>query len=311
MQAPTFLDDDEIDELLTMGDAIDVVEVSIAAQAHGQLSHPPRFSIEVGDGSLSVSAGGVTDSRNVAGFRVYEKFSENGPNHDELTLVFDTDTGALKGGALGERVGPLRTGAIGGVAMKYMSHADADTIGVLGTGEQARTQLEAAVHLHDVSNVTVYSPTPEHRAEYVEEMESKLGETVTAVDSAEEAVRGSDVLIVATRSPSPVFEAEWLEPNAHVNTLGPRYRDEHEVPTELIDRSDVLVTDSFAQVDDLSRPFILEGTPDVDRLVELQELVASADPYRETDGISVFFSVGVTGTEVTVVDEALARREDG
>ncbi len=302
------LTDEDIDRDLpsAIRTAIKAVENALFAKAEGKLVAPPRFSVSVERGALVFTVGAETLHSRTIGFRVYDTFPENTPEHTQIVAVFDSDTGSFKGIVLGNTLGAIRTAVINAVAIKHMARPDAVSLGILGTGFQVRFQLQAAVEVHPFNRVIVYSPTPAHREAFAQEMEGKLGFPIRVACSAEEVVRDADVLILATRSRTPVFEAGWIKPGTHINTIGPKFRDAHELPMEVARMAETIVTDSLPQVDAYSREFFLIGTLDRERMVELSDVVAGRKPGRITrEGITLFCSVGLAGTEVVVADSIM------
>lgn len=186
--------------------------------------------------------GGVQDSAPIAGFRVYDTF--NGSHHSQIVAVWSTETAKLEGIVIGEKLGAIRTGAIGGVAIRHLSDADAATAGVVGSGLQARMQLVAAAAVRRLSHVRVYSRSEANRKAFAEEMQRYLGLDIEAVDSAAEAVRGADIVICATSSSVPVLRAKDLKPGAHINTVGPKTIEGHEIDLDVAKMAHRIATDS-------------------------------------------------------------------
>lgn len=301
-EAPRRLTDEEFDRRVPMERALGAVERAFYEHAGGTLTAPPRFSLDLDGGSLVFTAGAAT-KQGVMGFRVYETFPDS-PDDQQLVSAYDSQTGEFLGSVLGYRVGAVRTGAIGGIAIDRLAREDAATLGIIGSGRQARTQLEAATVVRAFERVRVYSPTPAHRERFAREMSEKLDLTIAAVETPEDAVRGADVLITATSSHEPVFDPEWLSSGVHVNSLGPKFAGASELDPDVAERADRIATDSFAQVEGYSRPFFLDRT-DRNRLIELSEVVGvEAVGRSETDEISLFCSVGLAGTEVVLAAEA-------
>jgi ornithine cyclodeaminase len=217
-------------------------------------------------------------------------------------------TGALSGIIVGDLIGELRTGAIGGVAVKHMARPDSQILGIIGSGPQARAQLEAAASVLSFQKVTVFSRTAEKRERFAAEMSEKLAIEVRPASSPEEAVREADVLICATSSGTPVFKAEWLKAGVHINTIGPKFTVAHEIEIQVADRSRVIATDSLEQVNAYHPAFFLSDTPHRQRVVELGDIVAGAESGRTSpEDVTLFCSVGLAGTEVVVAAEVIRR----
>lgn len=305
------LTDEDLDGLASMADVVATMELAFEEHAAGTLAAPPRWRLDLDAGSLVFTVGAATGEATALGFRAYETFPDGNPDHHQVVAVWDAESGAFRGVLIGHAAGVLRTGGIGGVAVAHLAPGGATTLGVLGSGRQARAQVEAACAVRDIRTVRVYSPTGEHRERFADEVGRTVSADVAAVDDARTAVDGADALVCATDSTEPVFEADWLAPGAHVTTLGPKFEGAHELPLAAADGADRVVTDSLAQVDGYGagdgRPFFLSGERR-ERMVELADVVAGDAPGREHEGErTLFCSVGLAGTEVVLADELLRR----
>jgi ornithine cyclodeaminase/alanine dehydrogenase-like protein (mu-crystallin family) len=167
-----------------------------------------------------------------------------------LVFLFDMDTCALLAIMDDHVISTLRVGATSGVAMKYLARKNAKIMGLLGSGEQARTQLTAALAVRSLKQVKVYSPTRDNRERFAREMSAESGIEVIPVASAEEAVRGSDIVTAATNTVEPVIEGRWLEEGAHVNSIvgGDGYLKRHELDDETIRRAGLIVVGYKPQI---------------------------------------------------------------
>jgi len=222
---------------------------------------------------------------------------DSGVEQTQLVTVFDATTGAFEGLFLGHATGRLRTGGIGGVAIDALARDDSDTLGVLGCGVQARSQVGAACAARSFADVLVYSPTPESRKSFAETVDGDVDPAVRSIDDPESVVRAADALVCATNSTEPVFDPDWLEAGTHVTTIGPRFEDAHELPLEVVARADSIATDSLPQVDAYDRPYIASGA-DRERMVELADALEHPELGRtDEDDITLFCSVGLAGTE--------------
>lgn len=304
------LTDEAIRGVLSMPDVVTTMRMALRERAHGSLYAPPRWHLDVPDGSLVITAGAAMGVGTM-GFRAYETLGR-GPGHEGFVAVWNAESGRFDGCIIGGRVGLLRTAGINGVAAGTLAREDATTLGVLGTGPQARQGARAVCAERDIDAVDVYSPTAEHRETFAERMPEELGADVTAHDGPEPVVRGADIVYCATDSEAPVLEADWLDAGTHVHTLGPKWADRHELPQAAFDRADVVATDSLDQV----TAYEDEGGFVVDdwdaRLVELGDLVAEGVD-RGSAAVTVFCSVGLAGTEVVLADRYFRElaRQDG
>ncbi|WP_255455238.1 ornithine cyclodeaminase family protein [Natrialba sp. INN-245] len=313
--APTIISEERASELLSMSTAIDRTETAFRQYATGTLVSQPRSSFDTDSGSLVFTPGENMDD-SVIGTRISGKFTIGGseqadydvetPVKSDLVVVFDTENGELKGAVAGSRTPDVRTGALGGVAIKHLARPDSKTLGIIGTGRQARTQLEAAVAVTAFDEIRAFSRTEENRERFAREMGSELEIDIEAVDSAEAAVTGADVLVCATTSPSPVFDPDLLEEGTHVHTIGPAWKDAHELDMDVVEMADVIVTDSKEQVREYADRYFLAGTKHEEQMVELADVVLENHPGRtSSDAITLFSPMGLPGTEVILANEIL------
>lgn len=225
---------------------------------------------------------------------------------DALLAAYE-GTGAVRAIAVGEELGSRRTGGLGGVAVDALARPDAATLGVVGSGRQAWTQVWAAAAVRPLREVTVHSRSAARREAFAARVRAELGVPARAVGSATEAVRRRDVVVLATTSPAPVVDAADLAPGTHVNTVGFKQVHRHEFGPDLLDAAEVLVTDSPAQAAAYAPPMLAAIEPYAGRLRDLGAVLAGAVPGRTgADQISVFCSTGLAGTEVFLLDR-LAR----
>ena len=199
------------------------------------------------------------------------------------------------------------TGAASGIATKYMAKPEAETMGVVGSGRQARTQVEAICAVRPIKSVKVYSPTQANREKFCRDIAEQFKVEATAVDEAEHAVRESEIVVSATTAEEPVVCGRWLRRGAHINAVGANYEHRRELDRDAVLAAATIATDDLEQVryesTDLAIP-VKHGTLSWDRIVSLGDIVAGKRAAREylTD-MTLFKSLGVA-----IEDVALAAR---
>jgi ornithine cyclodeaminase/alanine dehydrogenase-like protein (mu-crystallin family) len=162
----------------------------------------------------------------------YLLFNDNG----EMLAMMEADT-----------LGQIRTGAASGVATRFLARDDARTLAVIGTGWQARSQLEACFHVRNFTRVVVYGRDPDRRAAFCEVMSAKIGHAVESAGSAQEAAADADVICTMTSANTPVLEGAWLKPGTHVNAAGSNRANAKEIDVELVRRASVIAVEDLAQ----------------------------------------------------------------
>lgn len=295
--------DDDVAATLDAPLTVDAMRDALLAAHQGRLIAPPRASASLGGGRMVLTAGHLTGEW--YGFRSYDTFGH--PESGQLVVLHDAGTGAVRAIAVGEELGSRRTGGLGGVAVDALARPDAATLGVVGSGRQAWTQVWAAAAVRPLREVTVHSRSAANREAFAARVRAELGVPARAVGSATAAVAGRDIVVLATTSRTPVLDARDLAPGTHVNTVGFKQRHRAEFGIDLLDAADVLVTDSPAQAAAYDPPMLAVLPPYAERLRDLGAVLAGAVPGRTgADQLSVFCSTGLAGTEVFLLDR-LAR----
>ena len=293
--------DDEIRSRLNARDAVQWMGEAIDDHHRGNLGAPPRAHVDLGGGRVVFTAGQLHGSW--FGYRSYDTFpAEPG---EQVVVVHDEASGTVRAIAIGNELGPRRTGAIGAVAADALASPTASVAAIIGTGIQAATQLWALSAVRNLSEVRIFSRNEARRDAFVEGAKVLTGAECHSTSSARTAVSGADIVILATSSPTPVIEADWLESGAYVTTLGPKQQGRSEFGLDLPAIAALIVTDSLEQIDAYDPPNVLIGTPQRDRLVSLGAVRAGEVARPGAHQMSLFFSVGLAGTEVYLLDRLM------
>ena len=296
---PLLLTEKDVTELLDMDTAIAAVEEVLRDQAEGAATNRPRSRVAMPASQLHVMSAG--DKRlGVTGVKVYTA-SRKGARF--LVLLYDAESGDMLAMIEADRLGQMRTGAASGVATKYMARADADTVGIYGTGWQAESQLMAVCSVRQVKSITAYGRDAERRKAFARKMTSMLRVEVTAAGSAEETARGKSIVITATGAREPVLKGEWIDPGAHLNVAGSNFLSKAEVDVETIKRASIIAVDSIddskLEAGDLM-PAIERGVIAWESVTELGRIVAGRDPGRTSDDdITLFKSNGIALEDIS------------
>ena len=288
--------------------AVEKMEDAFRELAAGTLVAPSRFRVEAPKGALVFTAGAATGVEQAIGFRVYDTFpSAASTDQTQLVAVFDSETGRFKGVVIGGAIGATRTGAIGGVAVKYMAKPAASVLAVVGAGLQARTQLRAAMAVRTFEQVFITSRTRSSAKTFRDEVIAEFAIPCEVTDP-QTAVRDADVVLCATTSRTPVLETAWLKAGTHVNQVGPKGLGRSELPADIIDVAAIIATDSLAQTRAYPEPHFVT---DERRFVGLESIVVGDEPGRRSDDdVTLFCSVGLAGTEVVLSNHLLKLKTD-
>jgi alanine dehydrogenase len=295
-----FLTEADVEKLLTMPDAIRVVEDALREMGEARAVNRPRQRVRVPNGILHVMPAGLP-TRGYLGFKYYSSFR---PKTRFWFHLLDANNGNVLAIMQADRLGQQRTGAASGVATKHLARADAAEVGIIGAGWQAESQLEAICAVRAIRVARCYSRDAEHRKAFAKKMSARLNVDVRGVDSAEEAVRAADIVSTATSSLEPVLRGEWLKPGAHINAVGANRVQARELDDDVLQRSAFVCVDSIEQAKieagDLISP-IERGRLTWERVRELGEVVAGKVTGRANrDDVTLFKSMGIALEDVAV-----------
>ena len=305
-----FLTEAHVRQLLSMDEALAQVEACFRALGTGQARNQPRRRVRLPRGMLHVMFAGDREL-GVFGQKAYT--TTPGGARFLVTLYSAADgrpLAVLEAGLLGA----IRTGAASGIATKYLARPDAAVLGVLGTGLQAPTQMQAVCAVRPIAEALVYSRNAERRESFAREMTELLGIPVRAAASAQEAVAAADVVAAITSSKRPVLAGAWLKPGAHLNAAGNNMLVEREVDTDVFRRAWLVTTDSLegAKIEcgDLLAAVDV-GIVQWEDVIEIGQVAAGRYPVtnRPADAITVYESQGIAAEDLYTAVHVLRKAE--
>jgi ornithine cyclodeaminase/alanine dehydrogenase-like protein (mu-crystallin family) len=308
------LREDDVRRVLSMPDAVRVLDLTFRQFAQGEAENLPRERIVLPQrrGVLHVLAAAVP-LQGALGYKAYTSFRQA---VRMAVLLYSTENGQLQALIEAEWLGQMRTGAASGVATSHMARPEANLVGIIGTGSQARTQLMAMRAVRPIRQVRAYGRDPERCRTFCQEMAALLGVEVRPAASAEAAVREAEIVVTATTSPEPVLLGRWLQPGTHINAIGSNWPNRREVDDETLRRSAVVAVDDPNQArleaGDLLIP-AAAGRFDLTRVVPLAAIVAGQVAGRGApDEITLFKSLGIGVEDVAVARHVyeLARQQE-
>ena len=291
--------EDEVSRLLTMQDTLDAVEGSFRSQGEGTSVNRPRRRFHIpGKGNMQLMSG-VCYYRQAMGLKVYTSFRGN---TRFMVLLFSAETGDLFAIVQADHLGRMRTGAASGVATKYLAKESAKTVGMIGSGGQAATQLEAVCAVRNIELARVYSRRPEPLAAFCDSMSQKLPLDVTPATSPEEAISGADVIVTITNARDPVVKGERVSEGAHINAAGSNSLVRKELDNDAVRKSDIITVDSREQAQLECGDLLVaaeRGTVNWETVTELGDVVSGKTPRRTSDAqVTLFESQGLAIQDV-------------
>jgi ornithine cyclodeaminase/alanine dehydrogenase-like protein (mu-crystallin family) len=296
-----FLTEAEVGALLSPADAVDVIEACFQRMAAGAVDNRPRYRVPLESGALAVMSASDLEL-GYAGVKAYSAF-RTGARFE--VLLFRADEPELVAVLEADKLGQLRTGAASGVAAKHLARAGAESLGIIGCGWQAESQVECIrAALPGIRRVVAYCRTESRLREFCERFDCEPGGSHR--DPAD-----CDVVVTVTGSSDPVLRGEWLREGALVCAVGANDGNRRELDNVVLERAAFVCCDSIedARLEsaDLIEP-IAVGVLDWLEVHELQEVVAGMLPGRQSDGdIVVFKSNGLAAWDIAAAAAVVER----
>ena len=297
-----FLKDDDVAQCVTMDAMLEAIETMQRHYGNGQAHNLTRRKIIAESGMLAVMGGGLF-YQGLLGVKTYTVVK--GAYSFQVSL-YDAGTGELLCYTQANRLGQLRTGATTGVAVKHLANSGDVTVGLIGTGGQAPTQLEAVSKVRGIKKVKAFSRTQGRREEFARRMSDAMGVEVSAAATNEEAVRDCDIVLCIAATMEPVVQGAWLKDGSTVIGAGPTTWRAREVDEATLTRAGKLIVDSMDQATleagDLCSA-VDKGLLQWSKVHELRHVVSGAVTGRDNKDQVVYAKIMGTG----VADVAAAK----
>jgi alanine dehydrogenase len=290
-----YLSEEDVRGFLPMHEAIGQMRNAFEALAQGRAINQPRRRLILDTGAMLHSMAGSYGK--YFGTKVYSAHPRYGAHF--FFLLFDAQTAEPLAQMEANHLGQIRTGAAGGYATDLLANPEAETLGVIGSGFQARTQVEAIRAVRPIKTVRVWSRDEEKRRKFADECAAQ------AVSTAEEAIRGAQIVVTATNAQDPVLEDAWIAPG--INAMGSNVSRKRELPAELVRRAALVAVDSLEQAKIEAGDLIIPNS--WANVVELKDI----KPHFDRNQITIFKSLGICVEDLAaaalVYERALATPE--
>jgi alanine dehydrogenase len=297
----------EVRRVLTMPLALEAVEEISRRQGNGEVLVHPRRRFELpGSGFFHYMAAADIAS----GFIATKQYTYVRGKLRFVVLLFEVSTGELIALIEADYLGRLRTGAASGVATKFLARQDASIAAIIGTGGQAKTQLEAVAAVRKLASVRAYGRDAARREAFCLEMSARIGVPVQPAASAAEAASGAHIVSTATTASQPVIIGADLSPGAHINAIGANHAHKRELDDTAIARAGAIIVDSLEQSKQEAGDLILPFQNDPSRwnaVKELAHVVAGKTAGRSDEAeITIFKSNGIASWDLAAAMKVYA-----
>ena len=310
----------ELRGLVTLDtDLVDVIEGAFVALARGDMVMPPVLSMELPmvNGEVDVKTAYIPGLDGFA-IKVSPGFFDNPklglPSLNGLMVLFSARTGQvmalyLDNGYLTD----IRTAAAGAVAARHLAPLRVETAGVIGTGVQARLQMQAAHLVRPFKRLIVWGRDGQRAAECARDLANLLPVEAETVSDPAQLVAESQLVVTTTPARAPVLRAEWLHPGLHITAMGSDQPGKNELEPEALARADLYVADRATQVQAMGelRSAIDAGFWQGGIPAELGQVITGTAPGRRSpDDITIVDLTG-TGAQDTAIASHVYTRLQG
>lgn len=298
-----FLSRDDVIRCLPMTEAIEGMKSAFAQLSAGEADMPLRARVSGNRDGVALMMPAHLKKSGDMGVKIVSVFPQNTslnlPIIHAMVILLNAENGQpiaiMDGGALTA----IRTGAGSGAATDLLARQDAKIVAIIGSGVQARTQLEAVCTVRDIEQVFVYSPTRANAKRFAAEMAGvgKIPSTITVADSSDEAIATADIICAATTSTTPVFDGSKVKNGAHINGVGSYRPDMQEVDEATLLRSRIVIDSHDAAWEEAGELIIALHNDTISEAAihgEIGEVINGTKAGRTHDEKLTFFkSVGV------------------
>ncbi|MBU8908031.1 cyclodeaminase [Desertibacillus haloalkaliphilus] len=303
----------EIKKHIALDDAsIAVIEDGFSKLITQNVAMPPIMRVDIPEhqGEVDVKTAYVPGRDHFA-IKISSGFFENDklglPSGNGMMILIHAKTG-VPAAVLADQgyLTDIRTAAAGAIASKYMAKKQVQTVGIIGTGSQARYQLQALTNVRSFTDVIVYGRNHKRVQTYINEVKSFCDATFTVADSIEEVVKASDIVVTTTPSTKPLIKSDWLHPGLHITAMGSDAEHKQELETGVFTYADHIVCDVKSQclrLGELHHAFEKDLLTHTDKIIELGEVTSTGCSPRNNDNEITICDLTGTGVQDTMIAE--------
>ncbi len=297
------LEEAQVKKLLTVALANEAIETCFREKAAGTFMAHPKVNIQGKHGRLTITPGESQAISKIIGFRLYDTIRNDYSNQPQLIVVYNNETGRMKGIVISQLVGAYRTASINAVMQKHLRKTKVHTLGLVGTGFQAGIHLETFYKTLHPQTVFLYGRTAKNTTAFLAKMEAKLNIKIQVSNTIGELAQVADSLLFTTRSQTPLLQANQLKKGVTITTIGPKTKGASELPESLANACDLVATDSIEQVQKYGDQFFIQNQ---NNIIDFADIIGGKHPGRTSDDQKILLcSVGMGGTEIALADRLL------
>ena len=306
---PLWLTESDVVSLVSLADAIPALERVLILEAKGEAANMTKTQLGFGSHNTLHALGAAVPGAGLVGTKTWAH-TEGGAA--PLLILWDSASGALKAVIEAFALGQMRTGAMTGLATKWLALKGADDMAIIGSGKQAVTQVAAVHAAMTLKRLRVYSPTTANREAFGQRMTRQFGFECVVADSVETCVRNAPIVTAATLAIAPFLHAAMIAKGAHINAIGAIVPARIEFAPDIFPRCAVVAVDNLATVQKLSQEFIGyygAGKASWDQVTPISRVIAAGADRPAGADLTLFKAMGMGISDLAMGAEILARAE--
>ncbi len=299
----------EVESLLDMNGTLKVVEEAFRQHGLKKVQMPSKLYLyfKKHNGDLRTMPA-YLEEQDITGVKIVNVHPDNPkkglPTVMALVILNSTETGAPVAVMDGTHLTDMRTGAAGGVAVKYLARKNSKVVGFVGTGNQARTQLMAINEVIDIEKVKITNLSEKSNLDFKAGMEKKIDCDITIKKNIKE-VCDCDILVTTTPSREPIVMNEWISEGTHINAIGADAPGKEELDPKILKRAKVVVDDipQASHSGEVNVPLSKKIISEKDICCELGEVITGKKKARIKDSdVTVFDSTGLAIQDIATAN---------
>lgn len=277
------ISESDVLRLLPMRACIDQMRLVFDSIRLGHTINQPRRRLILPTGSVLHQMAGAWEKYFAT--KIYSSNVRHGGLHEMFIILYSAETGKPLAFIEANNLSMIRTGAASGYAVEILSNPNAEILAIIGSGSQARTQVEAIRAVRPIREVRVWSRNKENARSFAQELEC------TAVETAEEAVRGAQIVVTATNAKDPVISSSWIAPGTFVAAMGSNIANRRELPEDLVKSAGLVAVDDLEQARIEAGDLLLahNGTGNWNNV----EALENVEPGYDSSRVTIFESLGI------------------
>ena len=309
--APIWITEADVVSLINLPEAIDALERTLALEASDEAASMPKTHLMVASNDAMHAIGGAAGGEGICGFKTW--INVQGKSETTMTLFSMVD-GACLSVIEATALGQMRTAAVTGVGTRRLATAEADHMGIVGTGKQSLPQIAAVHAVRPLKEVRVSSRNPETRRVFAENVTATLGIPARGVETVKDAVTDSPLVTLITNSTEAFLTGDMLAKGSHLNAMGAIVPSRVEFTDDVFDRADLIAVDSLRSVRDLSTEFRTRFGDDDEAWEEVRTIASVlAEDLSRPDGadVTLYKAMGMGLSDLALAIEILKRARSG